>query len=1263
MSQAVPLGPHARHLRIVGLVAALGTMSPSTEATTIASAQTVIRVARRLEQPRLAAANPWGLVYSPRANAFLVIPVEGLSAVQILSHTADPLGVDSVDLADVDALNSAYDPSGDRLLVVAGRELVAIPVRKNGRLDLTATMPRFDFGRLGIDSPAGLAIDAESGALFILDRATPRLVRVEPAPDGDFDAGVVSDHELKGVPSVALQGLAFDPTTGDLLTLGGARNLYRFSAAGVLLETHDISKAHLRSPAGLVFAPTGDLTDDPSAHSLYVADGPARNSSAGREAAPGTPRSRRASQASMGSIVELRFDPAPTAESAATATTKAAAAPTEQVAATTDAVTTFTSSVVRTVLTSQWSPPAPDPSDVVYMPATNTLRVVDSEVEETVGGVTLWAGVNEWETNLDGTVLGTSNLTPPAGFTNEPTGVSVNLANGHLFYSDDRGSPRKVWEINPGGDGLYHTADDIRSWFSTTAFGSTDPEDVTYHPGEGVLYLADGLNSEVYRIAPGADGIFNGIPPTGDDVVTQFDTSAHTLDPECLTVNTDTHNLYIGGHLDGAIQELSTDGVQLQTIDISAANALHIAGIGFGPGSTDPSASRLYLVQRGVDNGTDPNENDGKLWELTLPGAAVNLAPSVTAGIDQAIVLPAFANLDGAVTDDGLPNPPAAVTTTWSRQSGPGTVTFGNVSAVDTTATFSQSGPYVLRLTANDGALISTDDVAITVSPVGSLLAAKAAAIHSSSDASSYAFAPVTASNNRLYVVFVSTSITTGTAPSATSVSGAGLAFTEIGTPGGLLYSGTPGLRRIQAWRALVGSGAGTGSIAISLDGTSTGMDAALLEFDGVDTSGTNGSGAVAQSATNQATSATALTVTLSAFASVGNRPVAFFNHRVAEATTEESGYTELDEGSHSSPTAGAECEWHASTADTTPSASWLTNAAAGGFAIEVRAASGPPGNQAPTVSAGPDQNITLPAFASLDGTVMDDGLPNPPAAVTKTWSKLSGPGTVTFGNASAVDTTASFSQSGPYVLRLTASDSLLSSSDEVAVTVNPVGQVTLSVVPKAAIHDPTDASSYAFAPVTASNNRLYVVFMSTSIATGTAPSATSVSGAGLAFTEIGTPGGLLYSGTPGLRRIQAWRALVGSNAATGSIAISLNGTSTGMDAVLLEFDGVDASGINGFGAIVQSASNKASSATALTVTLSAFGSPANRPVAFFNHRVAEATTHEPGYTELDEGSHSSPTAGAECEWHASTADTTPSASWVTAANAGGFAIEVKAQP
>jgi PKD repeat protein len=104
--------------------------------------------------------------------------------------------------------------------------------------------------------------------------------------------------------------------------------------------------------------------------------------------------------------------------------------------------------------------------------------------------------------------------------------------------------------------------------------------------------------------------------------------------------------------------------------------------------------------------------------------------------------------------------------------------------------------------------------------------------------------------------------------------------------------------------------------------------------------------------------------------------------------------------------------------------------------------------NRRPIVNAGADQIITLPSSANLDGTVSDDGLPSPPSLST-TWTKVSGLGTVTFGNASAVDTTASFSEAGTYVLRLTANDSALSSSDDVTVSVNSSsggGPVTITI-------------------------------------------------------------------------------------------------------------------------------------------------------------------------------------------------------------------------
>ncbi len=90
--------------------------------------------------------------------------------------------------------------------------------------------------------------------------------------------------------------------------------------------------------------------------------------------------------------------------------------------------------------------------------------------------------------------------------------------------------------------------------------------------------------------------------------------------------------------------------------------------------------------------------------------------------------------------------------------------------------------------------------------------------------------------------------------------------------------------------------------------------------------------------------------------------------------------------------------------------------------------------NAPPSVEAGPDQEITLPAsVVTLNGMGTDDGLPA--GALTFTWT-ASGPGLVTFADASLAVTTATFTAPGTYVLRLTVSDSRLSASDELTVTV-----------------------------------------------------------------------------------------------------------------------------------------------------------------------------------------------------------------------------------
>lgn len=302
--------------------------------------------------------------------------------------------------------------------------------------------------------------------------------------------------------------------------------------------------------------------------------------------------------------------------------------------------------LVKITDTSKWSPSSPDPSGIEYWPAHNTLLISDGEVDEMPPYFT---GVNVYETTLGGVLLRTYSTT---SFSNEPTGVTINLANGHIFYSDD--DDQRVYEVNIGADGVYGNADDTKTFFSTTAFGSGDPEGVAF--GQGNLYISDGVGTEIYKVAPGPNGRFDGV----DDVVTHFDTAVFNVtDPEGIAYNADRNTLYITGGLQSVLVETTTTGNKVVSYDISFLNSKAVAGLAYGPSSSSSSGRSIYIVDRGVDNNDNPLENDGKMYEIQVSSGLPTIAPSNTPRATVTLtvtntpaIIPGDANLDGKV--DGL---------------------------------------------------------------------------------------------------------------------------------------------------------------------------------------------------------------------------------------------------------------------------------------------------------------------------------------------------------------------------------------------------------------------------------------------------------------------------------------------------------------------------------------------------------------------------------------------------------------------------------
>ncbi len=98
-------------------------------------------------------------------------------------------------------------------------------------------------------------------------------------------------------------------------------------------------------------------------------------------------------------------------------------------------------------------------------------------------------------------------------------------------------------------------------------------------------------------------------------------------------------------------------------------------------------------------------------------GKSPAFAPIVKAGVDRVNVLGGKTYLNGAIRQLGQGN---VAKVSWSKDSGPGEVTFENPESPMTTATFSALGDYRLKLSAGFDDLSSSDTLHVRVEPAAS---------------------------------------------------------------------------------------------------------------------------------------------------------------------------------------------------------------------------------------------------------------------------------------------------------------------------------------------------------------------------------------------------------------------------------------------------------------------------------------------------------------------------------------------------------------
>jgi hypothetical protein len=517
-----------------------------------------------------------GLAYSPLADRLLALHKQNGKSGQsmaVLDREENLVGDSLLSSQPADALNIAFNGKANSLFSFnpAKQELTSTPADGNGVLRANATTARFNIRGAGIQQAQGMAFDPTTGQLFMLDPAGKRLISLAPDTAGSYDGDKairekrLSRVDLKSLGAKRLRGLAFNPNTGNLFTIDpDTRTLYEITQQGNLVSTRDMSSFEydIQNTSSMVFAPSGDSTDDPATQSLYVAD-------------TGT-----------NMIAEISI----------TAVALAALPAASPI------------SLVNTIIASNWNPPAPDTSGLSYNTFTNQLIVSDSEVDE----MSIFQGKNVFRTSLSGNVQSTCST---MSFTKEPAGAGFNTDNGDYYFSDD--GKKIIHEVHLGNDGQYCTGDDFVTSTDVTSYGVGDPEGVEY--GNGKIYIADGKNSEVWVISLGPNGVLDGAPPKGDDTSFHWDTASLGLrDPEGIGFQPVRGTVMVVSRRDNILLEALPSGQVQRVFDIGFTNIVAPAGVGVGPGSKDSSNVNVYVSQRGVDNNVNPNENDGKIFEFNV---------------------------------------------------------------------------------------------------------------------------------------------------------------------------------------------------------------------------------------------------------------------------------------------------------------------------------------------------------------------------------------------------------------------------------------------------------------------------------------------------------------------------------------------------------------------------------------------------------------------------------------------------------------------
>src|SRR5512144_2768891 len=307
-----------------------------------------------------------------------------------------------------------------------------------------------------------------------------------------------------------------------------------------------------------------------------------------------------------------------------------------------------------------------------------------------------------------------------------------------------------------------------------------------------------------------------------------------------------------------------------------------------------------------------------------------------------------------------------------------------------------------------------------------------------------YTTASIAPAPNALVTVAVLTHQSSTAAPAPTLTGGGMAAWDLVATT---TFNGATPLDRVTIFRAM-SAAPGSGPITITSSVTVSNCQWIVSQWDGVETGGTNGAGAIVQTGATSGAAVNGLTVSLGAFADAADVGYGVFG--IASATvaaTAGTGFTRIDEQPSGEGTTGdLFAEWAVN--DNTVDATWSSKSA-GALGVEIKAAGSSGGGGGgvsaalSTVSASPG-SITAGSGTSTITVTAKDANGNAISgatvvlAATGTGNTLTQPAATTDANGVATGSLAS-TVAGAKVVSAKINGTSITQTATVTVTPGPV--------------------------------------------------------------------------------------------------------------------------------------------------------------------------------------------------------------------------------